>query len=974
MTLRDLESLYADLTPARGDAFIQSIREAETDLGALLVMGYLDRIVKEFQPEGRRICAAGEGLSQEDRDALTLHGRILATLILVCHKTNSRRALRESTLLFLEYASAVVRTKYDFLSTALDVLCYRVISPGLDWHIVTKVSSLDLLSYKLMEGIRFNKASGENFIYQGKGRVECRDGRLSVSSSDAIASGAKAFSVCGDRVGVYTRNVRDEKLKGTDQSDAEALRSFAGTFLHVQEEGNRRSGRKTEYRDGERVDIEVTSYERLECEVIDDNAQERGTILNEELVKGLWTEDLTDYIYDYDCIRRAVLFKTEEGTRFSIKDAYMAYARECAEHELRANVCFQARAFHIDGESGKVNWMTPSGYAGITSLDETPGVKVGDLVLLQVKSVIPQTGRLYINLCPPRFNNNEPRPFPAAEEVLEAFLTRRESVEEERRIKAADQPGRERDTIAILSAILAGTAARGSSLDAYRHLLVALFLAGAAGDVEARERLRRKVQYLGHCLSFAQGERVQYPGESDFPQEQKAVLRLLSSWDAPGGEVPAELLEWGADTVPGKAARLLFGMRVGETFQDEVKADRELVRRKICEIVGVGDAFEAEGALRRGKYGMAEGHETEFKSSYVFRNDGRGADLAYQGKCQVFEAVCAFLNADGGVLYLGVNDGGEPIISSEYGLSADMTWLTEHYSQVNASRIALLGHPVPKADSLDHYVLFLNAEKELYFKESLQGNITIEVTEDADAIRLTVAPAEYEIAYLYSDRTRSDGVAYVRDGGRTIPMSRVRKEQRLAELKKVAKEMAFVVTIQEAIDRHQRLIFKDYASGNSGEVKDRYVVPVNLFYNDENVYCFDLDSKTYKQFRLHRIGAVESGEDTSPYTLEVTQAQQADVFRWLLPEGGRPYHVRLRMDIGAKNYLLEEYSCAEMLPPEEFYEETRNKWILDTHVNGLGAVLRFYLGLADKIEILDSEDADLLRESIREYVGKYIKG
>ena len=303
-----------------------------------------------------------------------------------------------------------------------------------------------------------------------------------------------------------------------------------------------------------------------------------------------------------------------------------------------------------------------------------------------------------------------------------------------------------------------------------------------------------------------------------------------------------------------------------------------------------------------------------------------------------------------------------------------MTWLTEHYSQVNASRIALLGHPVPKADSLDHYVLFLNAEKELYFKESLQGNITIEVTEDADAIRITVAPAEYEIAYLYSDRTRSDGVAYVRDGGRTIPMSRVRKEQRLAELKKVAKEMAFVVTIQEAIDRHQRLIFKDYASGNSGEVKDRYVVPVNLFYNDENVYCFDLDSKTYKQFRLHRIGAIESGEDTSPYTLEVTQAQQADVFRWLLPEGGRPYHVRLRMDIGAKNYLLEEYSCAEMLPPDEFYEETRNKWILDTHVNGLGAVLRFYLGLADKIEILDSEDADLLRESIREYVGKYIKG
>lgn len=35
----------------------------------------------------------------------------------------------------------------------------------------------------------------------------------------------------------------------------------------------------------------------------------------------------------------------------------------------------------------------------------------------------------------------------------------------------------------------------------------------------------------------------------------------------------------------------------------------------------------------------------------------------------VFEAVCGFLNADGGVLYLGVNDQGDPILARDRGLT-----------------------------------------------------------------------------------------------------------------------------------------------------------------------------------------------------------------------------------------------------------------------------------------------------------------
>ena len=242
---------------------------------------------------------------------------------------------------------------------------------------------------------------------------------------------------------------------------------------------------------------------------------------------------------------------------------------------------------------------------------------------------------------------------------------------------------------------------------------------------------------------------------------------------------------------------------------------------------------------------------------------------------------------------------------------------------------------------------------------------------DDDAIRISVRPSEYEIAYLYSNKEHLDGVAYVRDGGRTVPMTPVQKERRLMSLKKISKEMGFVVTIQEAIDQHRKLIFKGYASGNSGKVKDRFVVPVNLFYNDENVYCYDLESKSYKQFRLKRITSIETDIENPVYTLPLMAPRQADVFRWL-DEGVRRYHIKLRMDIAAKNYLLEEYSCAEKLPKEELYEESRDKWILDTNLNGFGAVRRFYLGLADKIEILETEDSEALKKDISDFIAENI--
>lgn len=95
------------------------------------------------------------------------------------------------------------------------------------------------------------------------------------------------------------------------------------------------------------------------------------------------------------------------------------------------------------------------------------------------------------------------------------------------------------------------------------------------------------------------------------------------------------------------------------------------------------------------------------------------------------------------------------------------------------------------------------------------------------------------------------------------------------------------------------------------------------------------------------------------------------MFRWI--NENESYHIKVRMEVGARNYLLEEYSNAKNLPSDELYEESDGKWILDTRLQGLGAMRRFFLGLADKIEILPTEDSEKLKADIRNYIAANLK-
>lgn len=975
MTTAELETLWLSTTADNSADFVRGIRAAcsSGEVSNLDLVAFLDRTVDAFMPEAGRIYSSTGGIGAEDKEALFLRGTLLAAEILILCEMRSARRLRDRALLFLEFASASVSSKYPFVQMAVKVIGHDMVSSGFTWTMVEKATSLDVLSYHFCNAARFAKAETP-FSFTGKGVVEMREGKVTVSPSEKAET--EAFGVFSDCITVRTGRSRDIRLKASDQDEIAELCSFFDKFSQAQDAFLPPRRNDPVPAPGDYVDVQYTGEDDgdgfpVMCVISHEDI--RGSLAQEELVHYVWTDMVTDYLRQEDCILGARLETDDRGPYFSIADSYETYARRRADAYLRSGRQFEARAVRLFDKWGRVGWLTASGFGGVSPTME--GVTEGTAMVMEVESVI---GRgTYINLRPPkggvaddydRFNTGDAE----GDEILEHFVTTREEVLKSRgKEKAAMEDTDGRTVVSRLSRIILSRAMDGSSLDAFRCLMVSSFLARTAGETSIVETLHRERTYLSHVIAYAQGTTLgrRLPLE-DLGMDRQHLLACLecANDDTLRSKLAGYLVD--PDPLCRQVAGLLFAGMVSEEFRDEVRAESDTVRRKVCSLLGVADAFRGSAMLRAGKYGVAERDTIEFKSSYVYRNDNGRPDLDYQGRGQVFEAVCAFLNKDGGTVYVGVNDSGDPIRSEGYGLNADIKWLMDNFKLVNGQRARQLGHAVPEVTSVESLSRFLATEKELYFSESVRELIDINPTEDADAIRISVKPSLFEIAYLYSDSAlRTDGVAYVRDGSSTVRMTDHQKRMRLMNAKDISREVGFVVMIKEAIDKHQKLVFRNYASASSARVKDRFVVPVNLFYNDENVYCFDLEAKKYKQFRLHRIESIENLGDV--YTLPLQPALKCDVFRWL-DEGKGSYHIRLRMKVGARNYLLEEYSCAESLPKEEFYKDGRDHWILDTTLYGLGAVRRFYLGLADQIEILDSEDSEALKREIRSFTKESI--
>lgn len=168
----------------------------------------------------------------------------------------------------------------------------------------------------------------------------------------------------------------------------------------------------------------------------------------------------------------------------------------------------------------------------------------------------------------------------------------------------------------------------------------------------------------------------------------------------------------------------------------------------------------------------------------------------------------------------------------------------------------------------------------------------------------------------------------------------------------------------EAIECRLQVVLHDYASGHTGNRRDRVVEPFGFTTNYVQVWCYEPESGMNKLFKTSRIGAVELTDREWQYA-DKHQEGYIDIFRMT---GFEQLDVKLRLGMLSRNLLIEECPLSE----RDIMQIDDSSWLLDTKVCNYRGIGRFVMGLMDDIDIVDSPDfEEYIREQI-ELVSKKI--
>ncbi len=157
---------------------------------------------------------------------------------------------------------------------------------------------------------------------------------------------------------------------------------------------------------------------------------------------------------------------------------------------------------------------------------------------------------------------------------------------------------------------------------------------------------------------------------------------------------------------------------------------------------------------------------------------------------------------------------------------------------------------------------------------------------------------------------------------------------------------SLIEQLATAMKNRSQLVLKNYHSANSGEIRDRLIEPIQFGDNYQTITALDTQDKKCKQFKLDRIGNIIEMKETFKYE-SLHKANPADIFGFV---GDANVWVTLRMSLRAHLLLREDYPLS--IPYTEKREEVYQFHGPVSHFEGIG---RFVLGLADEIEILNTD-------------------
>lgn len=503
------------------------------------------------------------------------------------------------------------------------------------------------------------------------------------------------------------------------------------------------------------------------------------------------------------------------------------------------------------------------------------------------------------------------------------------------------------------------------TLDKCKMLLVARCLATMAGHTDDAAYVKHDMDYINCCVRFASGD-----APSDLKLEHDDCLEQVPAVHEKERRI--EALKPYDNHNNGKVeyflsdANILYDNVKGLVDASNMLKDKispfeiNRIKKTIATYLGVADMYSS--ICSDLTYYGEESDTLEFKSSVVYPpGSGMRPDPLRQ-KWNILKAICGFLNTSvGGELIIGVNDNG-----NSCGLNNDIDRLYEAKLITEKSVDKLrnyIKNIVDRAFVDDIGVASYTEITATRIKYIIEKN-----TEGDYIIRLQITPYEYGLVQFCDKMDRPEGIAvsYYRTSGATIPMTSVLKQQ--AREKKYASTLdensVKILEIQKAMHERNVVVLKNYSS-QSG-IKDRRVEIYQLLPKRNAVIGYDIEKRTIREFKTTRFTSIQVTNEKWKNAGKHKRLS-IDVFDMLESPNIAPIDVILKLKRIAYNLLIEEYHNAkEDITKNNDSDANDYPYVLQTKVNDIKGVARFYIGLAKEIKIVKGKElADYAREYIR---------
>ena len=881
---------------------------------------------------------------ERDRKSLIFNVRLLATYLLV--ETDNPLAIAAYTAFMEELRLLNPRLSDRIIQTAVNRLFYEKIQVmGYNWIDLEKIGT-DLFAHNACSLTKFETPIKKPLILSKNGTVilskdgiyltyENRDGakKLMKAGADSLETDIK----------ISVRTANNEKIKQSQENSLAAMNNFVRDFLShkVTAAAKKPSVSLSPVFEGDEVTVVVTAVDSdgtVHVETADPKYRKLSGVIKytKTSLVYYYTDTLYTYFHLGDYLK-ATVTSIEEGT-FNIEKQLITFFVEDNKNWMTDGDVSLAKM--IDEKPSYYEWITENGIAMQTKNNGL--CQKGDFALLSVNRY--GTGNFYgkIDAIIEEMSDNSFDEKTARHDCIRAFL---EATEAPKPVQVEEEAGELSPVIIRL--LIRQMASHQKSLmkpsDRYRYLACASIMANIIQDENAASYLQFARTYLLALVQFVAGESVKdtnlVPGE-EFKNAKSTLIRLaiidlLKEYGRKdNSEKLANAIRDFSESLPllAKLARLI---QTANSMQDTLSgASLNVIKREIIKALSFETENNADLEAEGGIYLGVESGTQEFKTSMVFPSNNKMQPDEFAQNMNVLRGVCAFLNSTtGGTLYLGVNDQGYVV-----GVANDMKYLQQQ--------------------NIDTYMRYVQDTAKKHFGIDILPFLRIEPLYDNKVVAIHVEPHPYRVVEL-------NNTAYLRVNAESREMPEQVRQQMIA--RKVFKDKnkaAAISLLQHAMSTKRCVILHNYASSNSGIVKDRLVEAYQVNPEDDLIICFDRNVSQVRMFNINRIGYVEILE-SEPWKFTASHKNvEIDIFHMT---GPKPIHVSLQLDMMAKNLLVEEYPRAKDIVSE--HKGDNNIWYLDTDVYALEGIGRFYVGLANHIKVLNAPE---LVTYVKDYTQKYL--